>query len=286
MTSTLHDAGLPATELTLHAAADPDGPSCLLALPPRLHADTPLIISVHGVTRQPIEHALAFAPLARAAGAALIVPFFSRQQHRRYQQLAHPRTGRRSDLALIEAVESLKRRHGLCASRLHLFGYSGGGQFVHRFAMAHPRRVAALAIGAAGWYTLPDETLPYPLGTRGAEFVLGERLDMTGFLRLPMRVWVGDRDDDIDPSLRSDEQINLTQGGSRIERARRWVDAVRGVARRHDVPAEVGLEMLPAAGHSFPQCVRAGLARRVTRFFFGDPDAVPPACCWQTRACA
>jgi len=254
-------------ELALHAGAQDE--CYLLALPPGVHADTPLIVSVHGVTRQPLEHALAFAPLAHARGAALMVPFFNRRQHRRYQQLAHPRTGRRSDLALIEMVDAMRARHGLRDTRLHLFGFSGGGQFAHRFALAHPQRVAALGIGAAGWYTMPDLAAPYPAGLRGAEFVFGRTLDLRAFLRLPLRVWVGARDDSADHHLRIDEQISAAQGGSRVERARRWVQAVHDAAASRSIDGDIACELLPGAGHSFTQCVRRGdLANRVMSFFF------------------
>jgi pimeloyl-ACP methyl ester carboxylesterase len=259
----------PTPELALHRAAGAHDECCLLALPPRVHADTPLLVSVHGVTRQPLEHALAFAPLAQARGAALVVPFFDQRAHRRYQQLAHPRTGRRSDLALLDMVDALRARHGLRERRLHLFGFSGGGQFAHRFALAHPERVAALGVGAAGWYTMPDPTTPYPAGLRGAEFVFGRTLDLQAFLRLPMRVWVGARDDGADRNLRIDAQICAAQGASRIERAQRWVQSVRDAAAQRAIDCDAGCELLSGAGHSFVQCVRRGkLARKVVSFFF------------------
>lgn len=262
-------AAAPLPQLALHHGPSMHDACYLLALPLRVHADTPLLVSVHGVTRQPLEHALAFAPLARARGAALVVPFFDRRSHRRYQQLAHPRTGRRSDLALLDIVDALRARHGLRDRRLHLFGFSGGGQFAHRFALAHPERVAALGIGAAGWYTMPDPALPYPAGLRGAEFVFGRTLDLPAFLRLPMRVWVGARDDGVDRHLRVDAQIGAAQGRSRIERAQRWVQAVRDAAAQRAIDGDVACEVLPGAGHSFVQCVRRGnLALSVMSFFF------------------
>jgi poly(3-hydroxybutyrate) depolymerase len=46
---------------------------------------------------------------------------------------------------------------------LHLSGYSGGGQFVHRFMLVHPGRVARVAVGAAGWYTFPDPALDWSI---------------------------------------------------------------------------------------------------------------------------
>lgn len=263
-----HHAASDAPGIALCPAGEHGAPSYLLALPHRIDARTPLIVSVHGVTRQPVEHALAFAPLTRRADAILVVPFFSQSEHRRYPQLAHPRTGRRADLALIALLDSLLRSLGLGPRRIHLFGYSAGAQFAHRFAMAHPERVAALGLGAAGWYTMPDEASPYPAGLQGACRALGAPVDLPRFLRLPMRVWVGDRDDEIDASLRTDPHIIDSQGTSRIERAQRWVSALREAAAARGQPLDLELELLPRAGHSFTQCVRrADLAQRVMDFF-------------------
>jgi pimeloyl-ACP methyl ester carboxylesterase len=240
---------------------------CLLALPRGHDARTPLLVSVHGVTRRPLEHALAFAGPALAAGAALLVPLFSEHRHRRYQRLVHPRSGRRSDLALIDTVAALCARHGLGDGPLHLFGYSAGAQFVHRFAMAHPQRVAALAVGAAGWYTWPDPALPYPLGWAGMADWLGRSPDAQAFLRLPTRVWVGDRDIAVDDALRSSPELDDLQGGSRLERARRWVQALYRACHASGLAAGATLHGVAGAGHDFAQCARRGaLAESVVDF--------------------
>lgn len=258
------------SDVTLIPGLEKGQPSCLLSLPPQLGPRTPLMISVHGVTRQPIEHLLAFAPLAARAGAALLVPYFSETQHRRYQQLVHPRRGERADLALIEMAQHVAERHGLERERWHLFGYSGGAQFVHRFAMLHPHRVAALGVGAAGWYTLPDPELPYPQGLQGAAFLLGRALALPQFLKLPMRVWVGERDNEPDRHLRDDPMIEARQGAHRLDRARHWVAAVEARASACGVVPDIALEVLPRAGHSFVRCVERGaMADKVVSFFFG-----------------
>lgn len=250
------------------------GLPCLLALPHGHDERTPLIVSVHGVTRRPLEHAMAFAGPALAAGAALLVPLFSEHRHRRYQRLVHPRSGRRSDLALIDTVAAVAARHGLSSSPLHLFGYSAGAQFVHRFAMAHPHRVAALAVGAAGWYTWPDPALPYPLGWAGMSDWLGRSPDVHAFLRLPTRVWVGDRDTVADDAFRSSPELDALQGGSRLERARRWVQALRSACHARGLAAGATLHGVPGAGHDFAQCDRRGaLAEGVVDFLLA-----PRAC--------
>ncbi len=250
----------------------------LLALPDRVDAATPLLVSVHGVMRRPLEHALAFAGPARAAGAALLVPLFSEHRHRRYARLVHPRSGRRSDLALLDTVAAVCRDHGLPTRPLHLFGYSAGAQFVHRFALAHPARVAALAVGAAGWYTWPDTTLPYPWGWGGVANWLGAPPDTEALLRLPTRVWVGERDDGADEALRSSPALDALQGGSRLVRARRWVQALADAAGARGLPAPARCLTLPRAGHDFAACARRGLAAQVTDFFFApDAAAAKPA---------
>ena len=79
---------------------------------------------------------------------------------------------------------------GAAAGPFYLFGFSGGAQFAHRYVLAHPDRVAAAGIGAAGWYTFPDSATPYPYGLgRGAgQQPLREARNSPGFLlQLPCR---------------------------------------------------------------------------------------------------
>jgi hypothetical protein len=75
------------------------GPLILLLKPEGEARPMPLAVCVHGYTRQPLDQLNAFAPLAARLGFALAVPLFDERQHRRYQQLLHPRRGTRSDLA-------------------------------------------------------------------------------------------------------------------------------------------------------------------------------------------
>lgn len=245
----------------------------LLWLPPAPGPHTPLWVSVHGVTRQALSHAQAFHRPARSAGAALLVPLFSAEKQRRYQRLAHPVSGRRADLALLQTVQRVRRQQGLAAGPLYLFGYSAGAQFAHRFAMAHPQQVAALALGAAGWYTWPDDALPYPLGWAGMAQTLGlPSLERSTYLALPTAVWVGERDNEPDAALRSSPALDALQGPHRLERARRWAAAVDGARRLAGLTTaaapEVQVHPVPRAGHDFVACARRGrLAWQVAEFF-------------------
>jgi poly(3-hydroxybutyrate) depolymerase len=248
--------------------AQPDGPLLMLLRPGQHIKPLPLAVCVHGYTRQPLDQLRAFAPLAARLGFALALPLFDDRHHRRYQQLLHPRRGTRSDLALLSTLDAAADRHGIDASRLFLFGYSGGAQFVHRFAMCHPQRTAALAIGAAGWYTWPDTQHDWPLGLADAQARLGSPVDLERFLRLPMALWVGERDTDADEHLRDEPQLASLQGMHRLERARNWADAVRGAGQARGISNALTVTVLPRVGHDFGSCDRKGeLAARVMDFF-------------------
>lgn len=248
--------------------AQPDGPLLMLLRPGQHTKPLPLAVCVHGYTRQPLDQLRAFAPLAARLGFALALPLFDDRNHRRYQQLLHPRRGTRSDLALLHTLDATADRHGVDASRLFLFGYSGGAQFVHRFAMCHPQRTAALAIGAAGWYTWPDTQQNWPLGLADAQARLGATIDLDRFLRLPMALWVGERDTAADEHLRDEPQLASVQGVHRLERARNWANAVHGASQARGISNALTVTVLPRVGHDFGSCARKGeLAARVMDFF-------------------
>jgi dienelactone hydrolase len=255
-------------DMQLIEPMQPHGPLLMLLRPGQHSKPLPLAVCVHGYTRQPLEQLRAFAPLAERLGFALALPLFDERCHRRYQQLLHPRRGTRSDLALLHTLDAMAGRHSVDASRLFLFGYSGGAQFVHRFAMCHPHRTAALAVGAAGWYTWPDTQQSWPLGLADAQARLGAPIDLDAFLRLPMALWVGERDTAADEHLRDEPQLASLQGAHRLERARNWADAISGAGHQRGIANALTVTVLPRVGHDFGSCARKGeLAARVMDFF-------------------
>lgn len=253
-----------------------DDEPALMYMPARPTATpAPLAVCVHGYTRQPLDQLQAFAPRAAERGFALVLPLFDQRRHRCYQQLLHPRRGTRSDLGLLRALARLAGAARVDDRRLCLFGYSGGAQFVHRFALCHPERTAALAIGAAGWYTWPDAQAAWPQGLAGGAQGPGQASALPAFLRLPMALWVGERDTTADALLRSEPGIHQRQGTHRLERAQRWAEAVRAAARQQGIDQPAPVHTVPRAGHDFAACVRRGnLAGQVMDFFDRHrPDA-------------
>jgi hypothetical protein len=100
-------------------------------------------------------------------------------------------------------------------------------------------------------------------------------MDPSRFLRIPILAAVGTLDVDRDATFRTSAKVNERQGGDRIERARRWVEAMQTAARTRSIRARHDLALLEGAGHSFADCVEAGLAR-LTFEFFDSVDAEAP----------
>jgi len=150
-----------------------------------------------------------------------------------------------------------------------LFGFSGGAQLAHRFAMLYPETVDQLHLGSAGWYTLPCESTAYPYGLRCPEdtpkpWARRMRSGLRGFLQRDITVYVGDADTQRDDSLRSNPQLDRDQGDNRLARARNYVAHLNRRRSHHSIPGSARLVELPGCDHNFLQCVRRGaLAARV-----------------------
>jgi poly(3-hydroxybutyrate) depolymerase len=234
----------------------------------------PLVVAVHGISRNAREHAQRLASYADEYGVVLVAPLFDEERFPDYQRLGRPARGARADHMLERIVAEAGRTTGADVRKLYLFGFSGGGQFVHRFAMAYPERVASYVVGAAGWYTFPDETLSYPRGTR-AEKCFGDIcFDPERYLQVPALVLVGERDVHEGAAMRQGARVTGQQGGSRFERGERWVEAMQGAAREHGYDTRFEFGALPASGHSFSRAARRGsIGDRTFAWFFGPAPA-------------
>lgn len=244
------------------------GLACWIALPDRVDPKATPFVAVHGIHRDARTQALLFGRRAAELGRVVIAPRFSERQWQGYQQVYGKR---RADRALLELLDELSASLPIDTSRFDLFGYSGGAQFAHRFALAYPQRVACLHTLSAGWYSFPDgEPFPYGLGQPVARipgFSPLLKASLAHFLSLPIRVYVGEHDNVVDEHVRSGAAIDHQQGLHRLERGQRWVGALCEAARVRGVDADIRFHALPGSGHDFKTCVERG----------GLLDAVMPA---------
>ncbi|GEM_PF-1108795 len=215
------------------------------------------LVFVHGYSRRAEDQLNALQELSERTSRALIAPCFTKEQHRRYQRLGRGSDGMRADAYFNACLEHAAEQHELSVDRIILLGYSGGAQFSHRYAMIYPQRVARLIAIAAGWYTFPNPEVSFPYGLATARKLRAVSISPEQFLRIPMTVLVGAKDLDT-VNLRRNVELDTQQGSTRVERARRWVLAMRMAARLYRVPADISYQEVPGITHSFDEFVARG----------------------------
>jgi dienelactone hydrolase len=258
----------PAYGTLTNCRSAPGGASYYLHRPPGDLEGAPVLVVVHGISRNVGEHIRAFGNEAARQGFVTIAPRFSRHRFPGYQRLGHCRDGSAPmpDVALREILDEVHEATGADTSRVFLFGFSGGAQFAHRFALCSPGRVKRLVLGSAGWYTFPDAAKPFPRGIGPAP--LAEGYDLAHLLRVPTLVVVGEQDTLRDGAFNASRRLDVQQGPNRVERGRRWVAAMQAAAGRAQAGPQFSFATLPGCGHNFRQCVAAGGIVPVTLEFF------------------
>lgn len=238
-------------------------------LPRELDRAAPVLVSVHGISRNAREHALECVAIARGLRCALIAPLFSHEFCRGFQRLCLDRGAVRVDIQLDRIVQEVREFAQVLAAPIDLVGFSGGAQFAHRYALFHPQRVRRLVVASAGWYTMPDPALPFPYGLDRRALSLPSP-DLRTFLAIPQLVAVGRQDASRDRNLRMGSYIDGRQGSTRLERAVGYTAELYRAAAHCGLPARARLHVIDGAGHDFRACMRKGLAAAVLRWLTAD----------------
>lgn len=270
-------APLPRRQI-LHLAlrADPSQ-EYLLYVPGTGGAGAQVFVSVHGISRNFEEHATLFAPFAEAHAMVLVAPSFTVAGNDDYQRLGRAGRGGRADVMLDAILDEVRTLTGASTRPFYLFGFSGGAQFTHRYALAHPERIARALVGAAGWYMFPDSGVSYPYGLGASAEFPDVHFDPERFLRVPITVFVGGADTGV-TNVRRGPEIDRQQGTTRRERAQRWVDAMRRAATSRGLEPRVTCVIVPGIHHSFRQFMEHGqLGERVFATISAVPESAAPA---------
>lgn len=153
-----------------------------------------LVVAMHGTGRSMVQYRDAFAEFARYNRCVVLAPLFPVgplgdgnshgfkyiiEQDIHYDQVL---------LAIVDEVSALLAHD---FGRFLLFGYSGGGHFVHRFLYLHPEKLLAVSIGAPGSVTLLDETKNWWVGVKDFDAIFGKPLDYAALRQVAVHLVVG-----------------------------------------------------------------------------------------------
>lgn len=184
--------------------------------------------------------------IAEEENVVLIAPHFDYNVFSHYQMLNI--FGIRSDLRLIQLFNDFSTWLDLESEKFLIFGFSGGGQFVHRFVMTHPEYIDRAVAGASGYYTFPNNTL-YPYGIR-TTFIHPRDLifKLQDALEVPLGVVVGDQDIERTSNFLQTRDADL-QGTTRLERAINWYNAMVEFASLRGWTCNYQFKIVPGVGH-------------------------------------
>jgi poly(3-hydroxybutyrate) depolymerase len=225
----------------------------------------PLIVIQHGTERNFLLYRDHLASFADEHGAVVLAPLFPAgiidpDDLHNFKFIEY--RGIRYDEVLLAMVAEVAERYPVDADSFYLHGFSGGGQFAHRFFYLHPERLAGVSIGAPGRVTQLDDSLPWWLGTKDFEERFGRPVDLDALRRVPVLMVVGDQDTDT-WEINNPGEPNWMDGAEQAGETR--IDRLQTLERNFVVHGiDVRFVLVPGVGH------RGSLTLPPVRDFFSE----------------
>lgn len=247
-----------ANEITTVDPQFPLRPLILRSARPRQYTpDTPVVFVHHGRGRNGADYRDYWLPLVDEADILVVAPEFpeaSFPDSRWYNHgnllddadLPNPRDA--STFAIDERIFAALQIEGVTRRRCYgLFGHSAGSQYVHRMlALGHRTDVVAAVAANAGTYSMPELDTRFPFGL-GAIGLANE--DLARFLQFRLTVMAGTHDIDATAEHFPKDPASMRQGGTRFERAHRFVASARAMADRLGIHCNWTIIDVPGVAH-------------------------------------
>lgn len=207
-----------------------------------------LLTVIHGTFRDATNTRDFFIPFAEATNTAILAPVFptgigDTEDIHNYKFILHD--GVRYDLVLQHMIAEVCEAFHIPTTHQLLYGFSGGGQFVHRYLYLHPESLAAVVVGSPGRITYLDEDEDWYAGIRNVPDLFGIDIDYKALQKPKILLFVG-ADDTNALDLSGDASDNTAAGkygSNRVER----LTALYQNYLDHDMQAE--LRILDGAAH-------------------------------------
>ncbi|KAI1381116.1 alpha/beta-hydrolase, partial [Hypoxylon crocopeplum] len=204
----------------------------------------PLLVYIHGSGRNTVAIYNELVPFANSTPCAILAPVFPAGMNGpndidSFKELHS--TALRSDLALLSVLDEVAYRWpGLETSRIFMMGFSGGGQFAHRFLYLYPERLAAISVGAPGRPTYLDDSQEWPVGIANASTLFNRTVNTDLVGDVPIQLVVGSNDTELhgDDDFWKWEQEVLGVGGLPPMNETR----LESMHRLHDSLTHAGIE--------------------------------------------
>ena len=218
------------TWFTYHSAGNPDV-RVYAAIPSTLSAASRILMVMHGNSRTADEFCDIWRSWATQNDYVLLCPYYDlvNWPNTGMYQMGNVFSGEDCDGTMnpeerwtftidLGIHQHARDGFGIVDPRFDLWGFSGGGQHVHRFMLFKPDAPVRLAIAAAsGWYTAPDLTIDCPYGLDDPLLSFTQQ-DVVDWTNRNMIIAVGTADTVRDADLRTTPRADA-QGLNRYQRA-------------------------------------------------------------------
>jgi poly(3-hydroxybutyrate) depolymerase len=206
----------------------------------------PLVVAVHGTTRQAQQLRDAWTAFAERHHAVIITPLFpagitGADDVHGYKAIEDH--GIRYDQVLFDLLGEVAARWSLDVERFYLAGHSGGGQYANRMLLLHPARLAGAVISAPGRVTLIDPDQPWPRGTADTRARFGLDIDPAAIAAVPALLTAGERDEGSAALHAQQDASQAGYGATRVARLATLAGNLRACS------ADIRLELAADAGH-------------------------------------
>lgn len=207
-----------------------------------------LLVVIHGTFRDAQNTRDNFISFAEETNTVVLAPLFptgiidSEDLHN-YKFIKYHDI--RFDHVVLDMIDEVTEMFRLPAEKVMLYGFSGGGQFVHRFLYLHPERLSTVVIGSPGRVTYLDEDEEWYAGIRDFEKQFGKPLDFDALKQPKVLLFVGGNDtESIDMSDdASNSEVVDKYGSNRLER----LEALYQNYREHGM--DVTFQIVPGVSH-------------------------------------
>jgi len=219
-------------------------------------ADAPIVFVLHGHHRTAAAYRDTWKAQSDRYGFLVLAPLFDIRHwgHGLYSYASvltndgHARDASLWSFSVIEHLfDAVRAATGSKAARYFIFGFSEGGQFVHRLVWLLPEaRYARAVIGTPGWYTMPDFDTAWPYGLKHTQT---DRAALKKILERDVVLLLGAQDNDPNHFELSKTPRSMAEGPHRVARGENFFKQIQ--ARASELHANLAWrkQMVPGAAH-------------------------------------
>lgn len=209
---------------------------------------------------------------ANKYGLIVIAPVFD---NKRWGMFSHGYGGYRNlfgrhqnaDVFVNQLVDHYSKQTSTKSKKFYLYGHSAGGQFTNRYVVTHPQRIIKAVVSAAGRYSYPNQSVPWPYGAgmlvksigwknpnTTKDVLVSKRLVNYAQAASKISIVIGSLDQKLQP--RRPAHIGTT----RIEIARSWANAMNANSKKYGMTGQVNVNVINGIKHDSkkltPHCAK------------------------------